>query len=323
MKKIVLFLLLSVTLLSSGCAPKAASAPENSMDFAVQKSEGQNLPAPMMEAAPPAMPVEEQAAGGAYQASIPQAVERIVIKNANLSIVVEDPANVMNSVTRMTEDMGGFVVTSELHKIKTSEGLEVPEANITIRVPAGKLTEAMDQIKSMVKDLKTDILSENISGQDVTKEYTDLKSRLTNLENARKQLEKIMEEAVKTEDVLNVYTQLTQVSEQIEVIKGQIKYYEESSAFSAISIYIQSEESIAPLTIGGWKPEGVASNAVQALINMLKFLASVAIWLIIFLLPLGLVIFLPFFLLWKIFRRWKAKQKTNQKINSEKSVKDS
>jgi archaellum component FlaC len=269
------------------------------------------------------MPVEEQAAGGAYQASIPQAVERIVIKNANLSIVVEDPANVMNSVTRMTEDMGGFVVTSDLHKSMTSEGLEVPEANITIRVPAQKLTEAMDQIKSMVKDLKTDILSENISGQDVTKEYTDLKSRLTNLENARKQLEKIMEEAVKTEDVLNVYTQLTQVSEQIEVIKGQIKYYEESSAFSAISIYIQSEESIAPLTIGGWKPEGVASNAVQALINMLKFLASVAIWLIIFLLPLGLVIFLPFFLLWKIFRRWKAKQKTNQKINSEKSVKDS
>jgi archaellum component FlaC len=300
----------------------AASAPENARDVTLQNSEAEGLATPMMEAAPYAadMPYEEKSVGGAFQASVPQAEERIVIKNANLSIVVEDPAEAMSTVIHMTDSMGGFIVTSDLHKSMTSEGLEVPEANITIRVPAEKLTEALEQTKALVKDVDTDILSENVSGQDVTKEYTDLKSRLTNLENARKQLEKIMEEAVKTEDVLTVYNQLTQITEQIEVIKGQIKYYEESSAFSAISIYIQSEASVAPLTIGGWKPEGVARNAIQALINMLKFLASVTIWVILFLLPLSLIIFFPLYLLWKIFARWNAKRKIAKSAKSDKTT---
>ena len=41
------------------------------------------------------------------------AVERIVIRNADLSIVVDDPGAALNSISRMSERMGGFVVSSE------------------------------------------------------------------------------------------------------------------------------------------------------------------------------------------------------------------
>ena len=227
---------------------------------------------------------------------------RVVLMNADLSIVVVDPASAMNTITKMANDMGGFVVTSHLDKVQTNNGIEVPEATITVRVPAEKLTVAMNHIKSLVKDSQNDILSEDVTGQDVTKEYTDLKSQLTNLQQAEQQLQKIMDSATKTEDVLAVYNQLVQVRQQIDVLQGQIQYYDQASRLSAISVTLQAQESIAPLTIGGWQPVGTARNAVQALLNSLKFLGNAAIWIIIFILPLLVAIALPIWLLVIIIR---------------------
>ena len=56
----------------------------------------------------------------------------------------------------------------------------------------------------------------------MTSDYTDLQSRLRNLEDAEEQLRTIMDSAFNTEDVLTVYNRLVEVREQIEVIKGQI-----------------------------------------------------------------------------------------------------
>ena len=42
-----------------------------------------------------------------------------------------------------------------------------------------------------------------------------------------------MDSANRTEDVLNVFDQLTRVRGEIEVIKGQIQYFEESARLSA------------------------------------------------------------------------------------------
>ena len=43
--------------------------------------------------------------------SLPQNAERLVIKNANISVVVDDPATTMDDLSALAESMGGFVVT--------------------------------------------------------------------------------------------------------------------------------------------------------------------------------------------------------------------
>lgn len=302
----LLALLMLVALLLAGCAPAAAPAPSN------MRSEADNMPA----SAP-----QEAADGYAEKAAVSnmtagysaEPAPRLVIRNASLSIVVKEPAATMDTIAKMAEEMGGYVVTSNLSKYTTSDGVELPKAQINVRVPAEKLTGALETIKSLVKNKDTDILSENVSGQDVTKEYTDQKSRLTNLENAEKQLQKILEEATKTEDVLAVYNQLVSIREQIEVTKGQIKYYEESAALSSISVTLSAEEAVKPLSIGGWQPVGVARDALQALINTLKFFGNAAIWLIIFFVPIGFVLYLFFLVLRFFFRKvFKPRPKKTQ-----------
>lgn len=252
------------------------------------------------------VPVEAPAPGDAGADIV-----RIVIRNANLTIVVDDPSQSMTTIARMAETMGGYVVASNLYKTTSESGREFPEANITIRVPADKLNEAMDQIKALVRDPINDVRSENVSGQDVTQEYTDLQSRLRNLEDTEAQLREIMASANKTEDVLAVYNQLTQIREQIEVIKGQIKYFDEASSLSSIAVILQAQAAMQPLEIGGWQPVGIARNAIQALIDGLQFLASAAIWLILFALPIGLLIYLPLRLVWVLIRRARKNRKPN------------
>ena len=239
----------------------------------------------------------------ALQSNAPD-IERIVIKDADIMIVVENPPDVLDDIVRMAEDMGGYVVSANLYQSRLDNGQEVPRGAITIRVPAERLIDALDQIES-ASDREP--LSKNISSQDVTREYTDLKSRLRNLEEAEAQLREIMASAHKTEDVLAVYNQLVQVREQIEVIKGQIQYYEQSAALSAISVDLLADEAVQPLTIGGWQPIGVAKDAIQALINALKFVATSLIWIVLYILPvvilLALIFLVPLILVVKAMRK--------------------
>jgi len=171
--------------------------------------------------------------------------ERMVIENADLSIVVADPKARMQEIAEMVKGMGGFVVSSNI--FQTSYGpnnIEVPEASMTIRVPSGKLDEALEKIKEGA----VDVTYENRSGQDVTSAYVDLQSRLAAKQAAEKKLLEIMNGAVKTEDVLAVYAQLQMIQSEIEVLKGQIKYYDESVALSAVSIRLVAEETVKPQT---------------------------------------------------------------------------
>ena len=289
----VISAILLFSLLLSACA----SASPNKEILAVE-----------MPAAAPMEAAEEGARGFAdYQSSTQssvQSTERMVIKNANLSIVVDDPSNSLDKISAMADEMGGFVVSANLYTSQTESGQEVPRGAITIRVPAERLNEALERIQA---ESNREPLSKTIDSQDVTRDYTDLQSRLKNLESAEAQLTEIMGSATKTEDVLSVYNRLVEVRGEIEVIKGQIQYYEQSAALSAISVDLLANAAVQPLTVGGWQPVGVAKDAVQGLIDVGKFLANTAIWIVILVIPVLAVLYVVFFLptryIWRKIRK--------------------
>jgi hypothetical protein len=293
--KILLFIVIGFTLVLSACSPAASTPFPETM---AEEGFGGGAPAISGEM--------EEARDSSFSGSNQnQAVERLVIKNADLAIVVEDPVAKMDEVVRLAEEMGGYVVGSNLRKVTSENGQEFPRANITIRVPAERLNEALEAVKAGAGE----VLSENITGQDVTQDYTDQQSRLRNLEQTEAQLQAIMDDATRTEDVLQVYNELARVREQIEIIKGQIQYYEQSAALSAIAVDIQAEEALQPLSIGGWEPGGVARDAIQALINAMKFFGYAAIWIILFVVPVVLVLVIPVYLLVYAVRRIRKRRK--------------
>jgi uncharacterized protein DUF4349 len=293
---------------------------------------GGGAPAMELPAAAPAPAIDSfnaPAVGGGDAKTINSALDqngnttdtgnRLVIKNADLAVVVKDPKTSMTEISKLAETMGGFVVSSNLYQ--TSYGpnnTAVPEATITIRVPVGKLDDALAAIKKGAVDVTT----ENVSGQDVTSEYVDLQSRLTAKQAAEKKLTEILNEADKTDDVLAVYTQLEQIETDIEVLKGQIKYYEDSAALSAISVRLVAEVGTQPVAIGGWKLQGTAKQAVQDLINFTQGFSRFLIRFILYTLPALIILLIPLYVVFivgrMIFRRVrKSKVAVEEKAGTE------
>jgi hypothetical protein len=281
MLKKVAFALVILSFVLAGCSATARSsgspqAPAITTD--IQKVASEAGVAPLANKSPYSL---DQTAAS---------VDRLVVKNASLSIYVDDPLKSMDTISHMADAMGGFVVTADMYQQTLSNGVNVPQVSMTIRVPVDRLDEALTTIK---KETNQPIITENESSLDVTADYIDLNSRLTNLQAAEKQLQEIMGSATKTEDVLSVYSQLVSVREQIEVIKGQIQYYEQSAALSSISLQLIPNAAIQPITIAGWQPKGVAKQALQSLINTLQSLANFGIRLAILYVPVLLIIFVP------------------------------
>lgn len=295
-KLIILTSLLALLLAACGQAASPASQPF--------PGEGERSNLGFEEAPVEAMEEPASDTAGGFSQNAAQ-VERIVIKNASLEIIVEAPDDSMDAISRMAEEMGGFVVSAQLFQQRLNSGVEVPRASITVRVPAERLDEALSRIEEQ-SDREPE--NKNISSQDVTREYTDLQSRLRNLEAAEAQLLEILEDANRTEDVLQVFNQLTNVREQIEVTQGQIQYYDQSARLSSIQVELIPAESVEPLTVGGWQPVGVARDALQFLINSLQFLGTAAIWICLAIVPVVVIVLAPLYFAGRGVLRWRARR---------------
>jgi Domain of unknown function (DUF4349) len=234
---------------------------------------------------------------------------RIVLKNASLELIVADVTGTLNTLNQLATDVGGWVVNSNTSKGVSTTGDEITIANITIRVPVEQLDDILTRIKSGAQSVET----ETVAGQDVTQDYVDLTSQLTNLHAAEKQLQLIMDSADTTDAVLQTYTELVRVRGEIEVAQGRINYYDEAAAFSSITVWLRPPALAASsIKIGNWDPVASIRSAIGLLINILQLILNLLIFVVVVLLPLLLLIGLPGRFIYRQLRQrgWLAAPRT-------------
>jgi hypothetical protein len=163
--------------------------------------------------------------------SIP--ADRMVIRSANLALVVDDISVSLASITNLANTYGGFVVSSNVR-----EDQNRLYADISFRVDSAHFDDTLRALRNLAADVR----SESTSGQDVTEQYTDLDSQLRNLEASEAQLLKLMEQAGKVEEILAVQRELVNTRGQIEQIKGQMQYLEQSSDLALFSVSLEQSK---------------------------------------------------------------------------------
>jgi len=225
----------------------------------------------------------------------PGAQERLIIRTADMSIVVSDTEDAMVAITQMTNENGGWVVSSSVFQYDET----AKTGNMSVRIPAQGFQSFIDALQLM----SVEVTRISTSGQDVTEEYVDLSARLENLEATAARVRNFLDEAKDVEDALAVNQELSRLEGEIEVLKGRIKYLEQSAAFSTVSIDLTPDILSQPIEVGGWQPQGVAREALESLISALQTLVDIAIWLVIFLLPIALIVAIPVWLLVRFVRR--------------------
>ncbi|HUV89875.1 MAG TPA: DUF4349 domain-containing protein, partial [Anaerolineae bacterium] len=212
-------------------------------------------------------------------------IERLIVRNASLSLVVPDTQAALDEINSLVDELEGYIVQSKVYQYQ--EGLQ---ASVTFRIPA----DSLDQALTRVRDLASEVRSENVSGEDVTEEYVDLQSRLRHLQATEQRLLEFLEEAEDTEAALAVYDQLRQVQGEMEQVKGRMQYLEQSAAMATVSVEIIPDALAQPIQVGGWHPEGTLRNAIQSLIRVLQFLVNAAIVIVILIVPTVALIAAPF-----------------------------
>lgn len=247
-----------------------------------------------------AAPVQADAAGGAEIARVASApaVPRMIVRTADVRIVVEDTSKTVDVVTKSVESAGGYVSASRIWR----EG-ELLRAKLTVRVPADKLTSTLASIRAHAKRVE----DETISSEDVSQEFVDLESQVRNLEATETELLELLKVARvtsrKAADVLEVHNQLTVIRGQIEQARGRMRYLSQVTSMSSIALDIVPDAIAQPLVQPGWQPLVVAKDASRALVALLQNLATAAIWFVIYVAPILGMLALAIAALVKVARR--------------------
>lgn len=199
-----------------------------------------------------------------------QREDRLVVKNTNLSLKVNDVRKAVDGITAKAESLGGFLVDSSL---SVPEG--AASGHVSVRIPADKLSEGL----AAIRVLGVKVISENVVGTDVTSEYVDIEARLNTLLKTKVKFEQIMESAVRIEDLLNVQRELINLQSQIDFLRGQQKYLEQTAKLSLVTVYLATDELALPYAPDkAWRPVVIFREAVRSLIGSMRGLGTALIW---------------------------------------------
>jgi hypothetical protein len=204
--------------------------------------------------------------------AIPEDFGRKIVKTANLGLRSEEVRQSAAQAQQVAAAAGGSVFSSQVYR---SEGSVT--AQLILSVPSGEFERVLDELRGLGEKVTTD----TVSGQDVTEEYVDLESRERNLRATEESLLRLYSKAGNVEEALSIQRELTNIRGEIELVQGRIKYLDQHTAYSQITLDIQPATSPPPPK-PAWDPGSVAAHAWTASLGVLQAIATALISAIVF-----------------------------------------
>lgn len=317
MKNRLLFVPLLAALILAACGGSAPAATEPVyLDYKLPLTEA---PAQVENGAP--LPAGNNPQGGgdeqssenrdAYETSggtDAMVFERMVIKSGEIRLLVKNSDTALDSLTQMVGDVGGYIVSSQVWYAEYNKE-NYKYATVTIAVPADQFETALRRLRN----LAVRVLNESASGEDVTDQYVDLQSELTNLEATRDRIKSFLDQAQNVDEALRINQQLSEIEAQIEQVKGRMNYLHDRASFSTIAVSIDPDLPPIPPTPTptlmptatpiAWNPGDTWKDSTKTLTVAYQGIVDFLIWFGVVLVPILLPPALVIWLLWKLLRR--------------------
>ncbi|TJY43383.1 DUF4349 domain-containing protein [Cohnella pontilimi] len=306
---IALTMLLAATLSMAACSSSKSS--QDSRAVQPQAMSGSAKSAPAAEAknvtsdtvlyttsSSDAKPAVKGAAAQAEGGIMPMAVtddgmNRKVIYKAQVTMKVPSFESADEKLRDAIHQSGGYILN-----FSNSVNADEKGATYVIKVPADGFSSFIEQLRKIRKDLQL-----NMEGSDVTEEYVDLEARLQAKKTVEARLLAFMDKANGSDDLVRFSSQLADVQEQIEQIKGRMRYLDQNVAFSTVNLrlYEGTAESMGQKE----KPGGLGERMTAALTGSARALGEFGQALLVFvaaLLPVAAVAALVGVPVYAVFR---------------------
>jgi hypothetical protein len=308
-----LFFVIAALLLLSACGSRASG-----VSPAPAATEAPMMEEPMMEAAAATLaPVMEksaysivgmptvsvspdgQADVNASDAANPS-LGRMIIKNSDMRLQVEDTDVAIDRTTQMVGDLGGYIVSSRSW-YQAYDKYNLKYATLTLGMPVDQFEHALNRLRGF----SVTVLDETASGEDVTDQYVDLQSQITNLEATRDRIKSFLDEAKTVDEALRVNQQLSEIEGQIEQIKGRMNYLKDRSAYSTITVNFEPvlpeivSTPVPTPTPQVWDPGKTFGKASKSLTTAYQGITDFLIWVFVVVVPILLP---PLLILWGLLK---------------------
>lgn len=214
-----------------------------------------------------------EAAAGFTGDDVVAGLNKKLIYKANLNMEVEDYGAAQTEVRNMVTLANGYIIEFNENMSEYEQG-----GTFILKVPASGFSSFLNNLEKV----KHTELQRSIQGQDVSEEYVDLESRLKAKQLMESQYIEFMKKATKSADLVAFANQLGAIQEEIEQIKGRMRYIDQNVSFSTVELRIyQTDENIA---VTQKKEQGpLMERASDALKSSLNALSVMFQWLVVFL----------------------------------------
>jgi hypothetical protein len=174
---------------------------------------------------------------------LPEVAGRKIMRNAGISLGVEDVGAAVQQVETIAGSAGGFVSESSVFVESPPEPLEgdtasprrTQSAAVTIRVPTSAYASVMNQLRGVAGEVQ----SESSTTSDVSEEYADLEARLRNLEATEGRYLELLGKAETIPDILTLQDRINAVRLEIELIQGRINLLNDLTDLATIMVQLQ------------------------------------------------------------------------------------
>lgn len=234
MSKLAVLALLAAVVAGCGAADQSKSAESLANGNGVatdakmsrETAAGSAPAANAAEPLPAAQKADANTAKPADSFSGESAVDRKIIYRAYLTMQVDKFDEAQSQIEAAVKQAGGYVL-----QFSQNETQYEKSGSFVIKVPAGGFSSLLSQLEKIHPSTQ-----KNMQGQDVSEEYVDLTARLKAKQVVESRLIAFMEKATKTDELLAFSTELGKVQEEIERIKGRMRYLDQNVAYSTIEL---------------------------------------------------------------------------------------
>jgi hypothetical protein len=269
-----------VGLLIIGCASSAsAPAPQAQRPDAVAGPVGQPLTGADQGSGNGA--VSGDGSGTADEVALVDSA--YIVRQGTLDVEVKDMPTALEQGKSLVGGLGGYIAGS-----KESNDGDNEYASITYRFPVDRWDEALAGLRALGQR----VINENTTADDVTASVVDMDARLANLRAAETQYQSFMAKAVTVDDVLAVQKQLTDVRGQIEQLQAQRDNLANRAALATLTVNWQVPVTAVATVNQGWDLGHEIDRAFAALVGFGQALATLAVWLLVAVMPIVLPVLL-------------------------------
>lgn len=286
MKKLtalLLSLLLVLSLAACGGSSKAAIAEPQ----AAPVVRGDYVMEEMAMEAPAAMDTASNSLRGTGETGSTALPEnRKWVITVNMEAETEDLDGLMAGLDEEITGLDGYVEDQEIYNGSAYASRRHRNANLTIRIPADRVEEFTQAVSGIAN-----VVSTNVSRDDITLQYVDTESRVTALKTEEARLLELLAQAQTMSDLLEIEARLSDVRYELESYSSQLRVYDNQVDYATIYLFISEVQEYTPVaekTVfqrirDGFKSsiEGVTDGFVDCFVWIIANSPYLLVWAIV------------------------------------------